>query len=54
MCIRDRLVCGPLDFSVNAGERIALTGRNGAGKSSVLKLLAGYDIPHQGLSLIHI
>ena len=41
-------VCGPLDFTVNAGDRIALTGRNGAGKSSILKLLAGYEIPHRG------
>lgn len=41
-------VCGPLDFTINAGDRIALTGRNGAGKSSILKLLAGYEIPHRG------
>ena len=36
-----RIVCGPLDLTVRRGERIALDGRNGCGKSSLLKLLAG-------------
>ena len=30
------------------GQQLALTGPNGAGKSSLLKLLAGGDIPHTG------
>ena len=29
------------DFSLRANERVGLIGRNGAGKSSLLKLLAG-------------
>ena len=29
--------------------RLALTGYNGSGKSSVIKLLAGEPIPHTGL-----
>ena len=43
-----RTVCGPLTFAVRQGERVALDGGNGAGKSSLLKLLCGQDIPHAG------
>jgi ATPase subunit of ABC transporter with duplicated ATPase domains len=32
---------GPLDLAVDYGDRVALTGRNGAGKSTVLGALAG-------------
>ncbi|MEA4870836.1 MAG: ABC-F type ribosomal protection protein [Christensenella sp.] len=44
-----RTVCGPLDFTIRQGERIALSGKNGSGKSSVIKLLMGEDIPHTGV-----
>jgi heme exporter protein A len=30
-----------LDFSVSAGEALLVTGRNGAGKSSLLRMIAG-------------
>jgi len=43
-----RRVCGPLGFTVERGERVALEGRNGSGKSSVLKLLLGRDIRYTG------
>ena len=38
-----------LSFEVRQGMRLALTGYNGSGKSSVVKLLAGEPIPHTGL-----
>ena len=44
----ERAVCAPLSFCVGRGERIALEGRNGCGKSSILKLLCGEDIAHTG------
>jgi lincosamide and streptogramin A transport system ATP-binding/permease protein len=44
-----RTVCGPLDFALRQGERIALRGKNGSGKSSVIKLIAGHDVAHTGL-----
>ena len=43
-----RTVCGPLNFTLRQGERAALTGKNGSGKSSVVKLLTGEEIPHTG------
>ncbi|MCR5866310.1 MULTISPECIES: ATP-binding cassette domain-containing protein [Aquincola] len=36
-------------FSLEAGERVALIGRNGAGKSSLLKVLAGTEKLDDGL-----
>ncbi|WP_251864034.1 ATP-binding cassette domain-containing protein [Achromobacter sp. Marseille-Q4962] len=36
------------DFSIQEGERIGLIGRNGAGKSSLLKLLDGRTQPDDG------
>ncbi|VVD96397.1 ATP-binding cassette domain-containing protein [Pandoraea sp. XJJ-1] len=37
------------DFSLEAGERVGLIGRNGAGKSSLLKIVAGQMVPDDGL-----
>jgi ATP-binding cassette subfamily F protein uup len=36
------------DFSLAAGERVGLIGRNGTGKSSLLRILAGLDQPDDG------
>ena len=50
VCIRygERDVCGGVRFSIHRGDRIALDGANGSGKSSLLKLICGEDIPHSG------
>ncbi|GLU35353.1 ATP-binding cassette domain-containing protein [Trinickia caryophylli] len=37
------------DFSLEPGERVGLIGRNGAGKSSLLKIVAGLMQPDDGL-----
>ncbi|KAF1053218.1 MAG: ABC transporter ATP-binding protein uup [Burkholderia gladioli] len=37
------------DFSLEAGERVGLIGRNGAGKSSLLKIVAELARPDDGL-----
>ena len=36
------------NLEVLKGERIALSGKNGCGKSSLIKLILGEDIPHTG------
>ena len=48
VCYDGRTVCRDVTFEVLAGERIALEGGNGCGKSSLLKLLLGESIPHSG------
>ena len=41
-CVRGgREVFARLEFSLSAGEALVVTGRNGAGKSSLLRMLAG-------------
>jgi iron complex transport system ATP-binding protein len=40
-------------FDVGAGEFVALMGRNGAGKSTVLDMLAGLRTPSAGSVLLH-
>src|SRR5512147_1594521 len=36
-------------FSLESGERLGLIGRNGAGKSSLLKIVAGLEKADDGL-----
>lgn len=38
----------PLRFEIRRGDRAALQGKNGCGKSSIIKLLCGKDVPHTG------
>lgn len=44
----EKIVYKNFDLTLNSGERIALCGRNGCGKSSIIKLLAGLNINHHG------
>lgn len=38
------------DFSIETNERVGLIGRNGAGKSSLLKIVAQLIVPDDGVS----
>jgi lincosamide and streptogramin A transport system ATP-binding/permease protein len=44
----DTMVCKDISFSIEQGDRIALMGKNGSGKSSIIKLICGGDINYTG------
>ena len=48
----DRNVFENLSFLVNEGEQVTLSGRTGAGKSTIFKLLLGLYTPKQGKVMI--
>ncbi|MBX6744127.1 MAG: heme ABC exporter ATP-binding protein CcmA [Acetobacteraceae bacterium] len=51
-CLRgERVVFAGLSFALEAGAALLLTGANGAGKSSLLRLLAGLIPPAEGMLL---
>lgn len=43
-----RQVCGPITFDIHSGERVFLNGKNGSGKSSLLKLICSQQITYTG------
>lgn len=47
LAVNGTRLAGPLNFTVLAGQRIAIVGHSGAGKSSLLHLLLGF-LPYRG------
>ncbi|MBV9594446.1 MAG: ABC-F family ATP-binding cassette domain-containing protein, partial [Actinobacteria bacterium] len=43
-----RILLEPTTLRVQPGDRIGLVGRNGAGKTTALRVLAGESAPHTG------
>jgi ABC-type sugar transport system ATPase subunit len=39
---------GPIDLFIQNGERLVLMGANGSGKSTILRLIAGFESPSNG------
>jgi heme exporter protein A len=53
-CVRGgRQVFSSLDFEVGGGELLAVTGPNGSGKTSLLRLIAGLLVPADGTIALH-
>ncbi|AQS05836.1 Lsa family ABC-F type ribosomal protection protein [Clostridium beijerinckii] len=44
----DTMVCKDISFSIEQGERISLKGKNGSGKSSIIKLICDENIKYTG------
>lgn len=44
----EKKVCSQISFNIRQGERVCLSGKNGCGKSSILKLLLGEGISYEG------
>lgn len=48
-CVRqDRVLFDAVDMTLAAGELLHISGKNGAGKSSLLRILAGLAMPDEG------
>lgn len=48
-CIRDdRVLFDDLCFTINPGEALVLEGRNGSGKTSLLRIISGIRLPESG------
>lgn len=41
LAYEEKIICRDISFSIEQGDRIALIGKNGSGKTSILKLLLG-------------
>jgi lincosamide and streptogramin A transport system ATP-binding/permease protein len=43
-----KMACGNVSFTIDEGDRVALSGKNGTGKSSIIKLICGEDLKYTG------
>ena len=44
----EKISCNNISFAIQDGDRIALCGKNGSGKSSIIKLICSEDIKYAG------
>ena len=44
----DKTVCDSITFDIEAGDRVALCGANGSGKSGIIKLICGENLSYTG------
>lgn len=48
----EKVLAGPLNFTLSGNQRVVLVGQSGAGKSSLLNVLSGF-LPYQGQLLVN-
>ena len=44
----EKTVCTGVNFDIQQGDRVVIQGANGSGKSSLIKLICGEDVPYTG------
>ncbi len=44
----ERMICNDVSFTINQSDRVAIRGRNGTGKTSIIKLLLQEEIKFRG------
>ncbi|HEX9059918.1 MAG TPA: ABC-F type ribosomal protection protein [Clostridia bacterium] len=44
----EKTACENISFTIEQGDRVSLSGKNGSGKSSIIKLICGEDITYRG------
>lgn len=49
---RDDYIFKDINIEINSGERVGLVAKSGRGKSTLAKVLAGYEKPNQGRILV--
>lgn len=49
---QESIALSPIDFTIAAGEFVAVVGPTGCGKTTLLKILAGIVIPSSGRALV--
>ena len=50
---KKKTALAPLNLHIEKGECIVLCGGNGAGKSTMIKMLTGVDSPSKGSVVFH-
>ena len=48
-----RCILNQVNLQIAAGERLVVVGPSGAGKSTILRLLAGLQLPSSGSLSLH-